>query len=50
MSVLLSYLSVSALFAGTAEGTTFQARIARAEFYKVRGIKDRARRWWKRTL
>jgi hypothetical protein len=37
------YLPVSALFAGTIEGATFQARIARAEFYKVRDIKDRAR-------
>ena len=37
------YLPVSALFVGTAGGATFQARIARAEFYKVRGIKDRAR-------
>ena len=36
-------LPVSALFAGTAEGATFQGRIAHAEFYKVRGIKDRAR-------
>ena len=36
------YLPVS-LFAGIAEGTTFQARIAHAEFYKVRSIKDRAR-------
>jgi hypothetical protein len=37
------YLPVSTLFAGTAEGATFQARIAYAEYYKVRGIKDRAR-------
>jgi len=37
------YLPLSALFAGTAEGATFQARIAHAELYKVRGIKDRAR-------
>ncbi|KAH6632810.1 hypothetical protein F5144DRAFT_263741 [Chaetomium tenue] len=37
------YLPISALFSGTAEGASFQARIAHAEFYKVRGIKDRAR-------
>ncbi|KAK3896736.1 hypothetical protein C8A05DRAFT_48346 [Staphylotrichum tortipilum] len=36
------YLPVS-LFAGTTEGATFQARIAHAEFYKIRSIKDRAR-------
>ena len=34
---------LSALFAGTAEGASFQARIAYAEFYKVRSIKDHAR-------
>lgn len=37
------YLPISALFSGTAEGATSQARIAHAEFYKVRAIKDRAR-------
>lgn len=37
------YLPLSALFAGTAEGASFQTRIAHAEFYKVRGIKDHAR-------
>ena len=37
------YLPLSALFAGTAEGASFQARIAHAEFYKVRSIKDHAR-------
>ncbi|KAK4137954.1 hypothetical protein BT67DRAFT_447641 [Trichocladium antarcticum] len=37
------YLPVSALFAGTAEGMSLQARIAHAEFYKVRSIKDHAR-------
>ncbi|KAK4119361.1 hypothetical protein N657DRAFT_581839 [Parathielavia appendiculata] len=37
------YLPLSALFAGTAEGASLQARIAHAEFYKVRGIKDDAR-------
>jgi hypothetical protein len=36
-------LPVSALFTDTIECATFQARIAQAEFYKLRGIKDRAR-------
>ncbi|KAL2138126.1 hypothetical protein VTI28DRAFT_7400 [Corynascus sepedonium] len=37
------YLPLSALFSGTAQGASIQARIAYAEFYKVRGIKDHAR-------
>ncbi|KAL2178466.1 uncharacterized protein P884DRAFT_258571 [Thermothelomyces heterothallicus CBS 202.75] len=43
VEAFFDYLPVSALFAGTAEGATCQARIARAEFYKARSIKDRAR-------
>ncbi|KAL2201520.1 hypothetical protein P885DRAFT_65755 [Corynascus similis CBS 632.67] len=37
------YLPLSALFSGTPQGALIQARIAYAEFYKVRGIKDHAR-------
>lgn len=39
------YLSLllSALFAGTAESTSFQTFIAHAEFYKLRNITDYAR-------
>ncbi|KAK0745143.1 hypothetical protein B0T21DRAFT_280455 [Apiosordaria backusii] len=40
---LFDHLPLSALFTGVAEGASFQARIAHAEFYKVCSIKDHAR-------